>query len=115
MNLELVATIITVSGLLVTVIYTPGRFDIWDVLIALLVFYVCYEFRKDLQRDARAFMISRVGVSLATSIILITVATLVDPPLGDAIEGFRLSILDGEFIVTLAIFLLSFVFYRRQT
>jgi hypothetical protein len=113
-NLELVATIITVSGLLVTVIYTPGKFDIWDLLIALLVFYVCYAFRKDLQRDPRAFTISRVGISLATTIILITLVTIVDPPLGEAIEAFKVSIIDGEFLLTLAIFLMSFIFYQRK-
>lgn len=114
MNLELVAAIITVSGLLVSVIYTPGRFDIWDLLIACLVFYVCYAFRQDFQKDGRAFMISRVGMSLATTIVILTILTALSPEFGSRLEGFTFSIFDGEFLITLAVFLLSFIFYRRK-
>lgn len=114
MNLELVAAIITVASLLVAVIYTPGNFDIWDLIIACLVFYVAYAFRKEFQRDGRAFMISRVGMSLATTIVILTLITIFSPGLSAQIEGFKINILDGEFLITLAVFLLSFFVYRRN-
>ena len=112
MKIELLAAIFTVIGGALTVIYSEGDFGAWDLVIGGFVFYVCCAYKSELSKDKRTLIISRIGISIAIMIILMTILTAIYKPLARAVMQFQVNIFGGTLLLTIILFLLSFLFYR---
>jgi hypothetical protein len=114
MNLNVVASIVTVFSTLLTAIYGSGGFDIWDLSIGLFVIYVACSFRSDFSQDPRAFRIVQVGVGIAAMIVVMTLLTAVSREIAGFMEKrFLNGTVNWYFVATIVSVLISLIAFKR--
>jgi hypothetical protein len=114
MNINVVASIVTVFSTLLTALYGSGGFDIWDLSIGLFVIYIACSFRREFSQDPRAFRIVQVGVGIAGMIVLMTLITAVSREIAGLMEKkFLNETVNWFFIATLVCVLISFIVFKR--
>ena len=114
MNLNVVASIVTVFSTLLTALYGSGGFDIWDLSIGLFVIYIACSFRSEFSQDLRAFRIVQVGVEIAGMIVLMTLTTAVSRETSGLMEKkFLNETVNWFFVATLVSVLISFIAFKR--
>jgi hypothetical protein len=114
MNINVVASIVTVFSTLLTALYGSGGFDIWDLSIGLFVIYIACSFRREFSQDARAFRIVQVGVGIAGMIVLMTLTTAVSREIAGLMEKkFLNETVNWFFVATLVSVLISFIVFKR--
>ena len=114
MNLNVVASIVTVFSTLLTAIYGSGGFDIWDLSIGLFVIYIACAFRSDFSQDPRAFRIVQVGVGVAAMIVVMTLVTAVSREIAGLMEKkFLNETVNWFFVATIVSVLISFIAFKR--
>lgn len=111
-ELKLLALIITVFGGLLTVVYSDKKYDIWDLGIGTLVISVCIVFWREFAPWKGTRWLSRVGFSTGAMIILMTIITLVSPDMAELLSKTFFRILNGEALITAAIFALTLLFLK---
>ncbi len=114
MKIESLAIIVTVISGLFTVIYSDGYFSAWDLMVGVFVAYICIAYKSDLSTSPTDFMISRIGLSIASTIILMSIITAISIKTAKAIQSFSYNIIDGVFLIVLAAFFLTFLLYRKD-
>jgi hypothetical protein len=114
MNINVVASIVTVFSTLLTALYGSGGFDIWDLSIGLFVIYIACSFRREFSQDPRAFRIVQVGVGIAGMIVLMTLTTAVSREIAGLMEKkFLNETVNWFFVATIASVLISFIAFKR--
>lgn len=114
MNLNVVASIVTVFSTLLTAIYGSGGFDIWDLSIGLFVIYIACSFRRDFSQDPRAFRFVQVGVGIAAMIVVMTLITAVSSEMSGFMEKkFLNETVNWYFVATIVSVLISFITFKR--
>ena len=114
MNINVVASIVTVFSTLLTALYGSGGFDIWDLSIGLFVIYIACSFRREFSQDPRAFRIVQVGVGIAGMIVLMTLTTAVSREIAGLMEKkFLNETINWFFVATIVSVLISFIAFKR--
>jgi hypothetical protein len=114
MNINVVASIVTVFSTLLTALYGSGGFDIWDLSIGLFVIYIACSFRREFSQDPRAFRIVQVGVGIAGMIVLMTLTTAVSRETAGLMEKkFLNETVNWFFIATIVSVIISFFVFKR--
>jgi hypothetical protein len=114
MNINVVASIVTVFSTLLTALYGSGGFDIWDLSIGSFVIYIACSFRREFSQDPRAFRIVQVGVGIAGMIVLMTLTTAVSRETAGLMEKkFLNETVNWFFVATLVSVLISFIVFKR--
>ena len=114
MNINVVASIVTVFSTLLTALYGSGGFDIWDLSIGLFVIYIACSFRKEFSQNLRAFRIVQVGVGIAVMIVVMTLTTAVSRETAGLMEKkFLNETVNWFFVATLVSVLISFIAFKR--
>jgi len=114
MNINVVASIVTVFSTLLTALYGSGGFDIWDLSIGLFVIYIACSFRREFSQDPRAFRIVQAGVGIAVMIVLMTLITAVSREIAGLMEKkFLNETVNWFFVATLVSVLISFIAFKR--
>jgi len=114
MNINVVASIVTVFSTLLTALYGSGGFDIWDLSIGLFVIYIACSFRKEFSQDPRAFRIVQAGVGIAVMIVLMTLITAVSREIAGLMEKrFLNETVNWFFVATIVSVLISFIAFKR--
>jgi hydrogenase-4 membrane subunit HyfE len=116
MNINVVASIVTVFSTLLTALYGSGGFDIWDLSIGLFVIYIACSFRREFSQDPRAFRIVQVGVGIAGMIVLMTLTTAISRETAGLMEKkFLNETVNWFFIATVVSVLISFIVFKRAS
>ena len=114
MNINVVASIVTVFSTLLTALYGSGGFDIWDLSIGLFVIYIACSFRREFSQDPRAFRIVQVGVGIAGMIVVMTLTTAVSREIAGLMEKkFLNETVNWFFVATVVSVLISFIAFKR--
>ncbi len=114
MNINVVASIVTVFSTLLTALYGSSGFDIWDLSIGLFVIYIACSFRREFSQDPRAFRIVQVGMEIAGMIVLMTLTTAVSRETAGLMEKkFLNETVSWFFVATLVSVLISFIVFKR--
>jgi hypothetical protein len=114
MNINVVASIVTVFSTLLTALYGSGGFDIWDLSIGLFVMYIACSFRREFSQDPRAFRIVQVGVGIAAMIVVMTLTTAVSRETAGLMEKkFFNETVNWFFVATIVSVLISFIAFKR--
>jgi hypothetical protein len=114
MNLNVVASIVTVFSTLLTALYGSGGFDIWDLSVGLFVIYIASSFRNEFSQDLRAFRIVQVGVGVAAMIVVMTLITAVSRESAGFMEKkFLNETVNWFFVATIVSVLISFIAFKR--
>jgi hypothetical protein len=111
---EFLAALITVLSALISVLYAAGNYDIWDLLINLLVIYVCVVYRHEFARDKHAVIFARAGIAVASGLILIGIPSAFYPSIGSFMRTPLFYLFDYYFVMAVALFLVLCIVYRPR-
>lgn len=111
-SLGLIASLVTVFGTMLTVLYADGNYEAWDGLVGGLVLYVAYAYRREFAEDQRALVVVRVGIALGGLITLATLGTLTLGPTSLRLLEANWRIFDVSFGVAAALFLAATLLYK---
>ncbi len=74
------ASLVTIYISILTVIYSDGNYDSWDLLIGGLIVFSVFRFKSELEKSKASKWFSRIALSIALTIMIFYLESLFSSP-----------------------------------